>query len=57
MRSVLNALNRAGGSANQRQRVIDAYLSAPERQSLLGPLKVNAQGERVAPRFTVERAR
>ena len=55
MRSVLVALDRAGSRANQRQRVIDAYLSAPERPSLLGPLKVDARGDRVAPRFTVER--
>jgi ABC-type branched-subunit amino acid transport system substrate-binding protein len=55
MRGVLTALDRAGSRNNQRQRVIDAYLSAPERASLLGPLKVDARGDRVAPRFTIER--
>jgi len=55
MRGVLAALHRAGGRANQRQRVIDSYLSAPVRASLLGPLKVNPRGERVAPRFTIAR--
>ena len=55
MRGVLAALDRAGSRANQRQRVIDAYLSAPARASLLGPLKVDARGDRVAPRFTIER--
>ena len=55
MRGVLAALDRAGSRANQRQRVIDAYLSAPVRASLLGPLKVDARGDRVAPRFTIER--
>jgi branched-chain amino acid transport system substrate-binding protein len=55
MRGVLAALDRAGRRANQRQGVIDAYLSAPERASLLGPLKVDARGDRVAPRFTIER--
>ena len=55
MRGVLAALDRAGSRSNQRQRVIDSYLSAPERASLLGPLKVDARGDRVAPRFTIER--
>jgi branched-chain amino acid transport system substrate-binding protein len=55
MRGVLAALDRAGSRNNQRQRVIDAYLSAPARASLLGPLKVDARGDRVAPRFTIER--
>jgi ABC-type branched-subunit amino acid transport system substrate-binding protein len=55
MRGVLTALDRAGSRSNQRQRVIDSYLSAPERASLLGPLKVDARGDRVAPRFTIER--
>jgi branched-chain amino acid transport system substrate-binding protein len=55
MRGVLGALDRAGNRSNQRQRVIDAYLGAPERASLLGPLKVDARGDRVAPRFTIER--
>jgi ABC-type branched-subunit amino acid transport system substrate-binding protein len=55
MRSVLAALERAGGRANQRQRVIDAFLSAPARPSLLGPLKVDRAGDRVAPRFTITR--
>lgn len=55
MRSVLSALDRAGTRANQRQRVIDAFLSAPARPSLLGPLRVDARGDRVAPRFEIER--
>jgi branched-chain amino acid transport system substrate-binding protein len=55
MRSVLAALGRAGGRANQRQRVIDAFLSAPARPSLLGPLRVDRAGDRVAPRFTLSR--
>jgi hypothetical protein len=55
MRGVLAALDRAGRRSNQRQGVIDAYLSAPARASLLGPLKVDARGDRVAPRFAVER--
>jgi len=55
MRGVLTALDRAGTRSNQRQRVIDSYLSAPERASLLGPLKVDARGDRIAPRFTIER--
>jgi branched-chain amino acid transport system substrate-binding protein len=55
MRGVLTALDRAGSRSNQRQRVIDSYLSAPERASLLGPLKVDARGDRIAPRFTIER--
>jgi ABC-type branched-subunit amino acid transport system substrate-binding protein len=55
MRSVLGALGRAGNRANVRQAVIDAYLSAPERQSLLGPLKVDRSGDRVAPTFTISR--
>jgi branched-chain amino acid transport system substrate-binding protein len=55
MRGVLSALDRAGSRSNQRQRVIDSYLSAPGRASLLGPLKVDARGDRVAPRFTIER--
>ena len=56
MRGVLTALDRAGSRANQRQRVIDAYLGAPARPSLLGPLKFDARGDRIAPRFTIERA-
>jgi ABC-type branched-subunit amino acid transport system substrate-binding protein len=55
MRSTLAALTRAGARANQRQRVIDAFLSAPVRPSLLGPLRVDARGDRVAPRFEIER--
>jgi branched-chain amino acid transport system substrate-binding protein len=55
MRSVLLALERAGERANQRQRVIDAFLSAPARPSLLGPLKVDRAGDRVAPRWTITR--
>jgi ABC-type branched-subunit amino acid transport system substrate-binding protein len=55
MRSVLGALVRAGNGANKRQRVIDAFLTAPERPSLLGPLKVDGRGVRVAPLFTIER--
>jgi len=55
MRSVLEALGRAGNRANVRQAVIDAYLSAPQRQSLLGPLSVDRAGDRVAPTFTISR--
>jgi branched-chain amino acid transport system substrate-binding protein len=55
MRSVLAALERAGERANQRQRVIDAFRTAPERPSLLGPLRVDRAGDRVAPQFTLSR--
>jgi ABC-type branched-subunit amino acid transport system substrate-binding protein len=55
MRSVLDALRRAGNRANVRQQVIDAYLGAPERSSLLGPLRLDRAGDRVAPTFTISR--
>jgi ABC-type branched-subunit amino acid transport system substrate-binding protein len=55
MRSVLDAIGRAGEDARSRQRVIDAYLDGSARSGPLGTYRITPAGAFVPARFTVRR--
>jgi branched-chain amino acid transport system substrate-binding protein len=56
MRSVLDAIARAGRDAGRRQAVVDAYLDpAPRRDTLLGTYRIAADGRATPARFTAFR--
>ena len=56
MRSVLEAIGRAGERAGRRQALIDAYLDpAPRTGTLLGSYRVRADGRVDPARFTAFR--
>jgi ABC-type branched-subunit amino acid transport system substrate-binding protein len=57
MRTVLEAVERAGPEATRRQAVIDAYFRAPERDGLLGRWRTEPSGRRTNPAFSAVRAR
>ena len=51
MRSVLDAIARAGKQAGDRQAVIDAYFARSSLATLLGPLRFGPSGARVDARY------
>jgi branched-chain amino acid transport system substrate-binding protein len=57
MRSMLDAIARAGDRASERQAVIDAYLNRPPRRgTLLGSYRIDAGGKAQPARFSTFRA-
>jgi hypothetical protein len=51
MRTVLDAIREAGEDAQDRARVIAAYLGAEHRDTVLGDYRVTASGDVRAPRL------
>ena len=55
MRSVLDAISRAGARAGSRQAVIDAYFRRPPLDTVIGPLAFSPTGALASPRFSAYR--
>jgi branched-chain amino acid transport system substrate-binding protein len=55
MRSVLDAVARAGSRAGDRQAVINAYFGRPAVQTVLGPIRFAPSGAVLGARFSVRR--
>ncbi len=55
MRSVLEAIRRAGTRGNDRQSVIDDFFDTPEHASVLGRYSIEADGEPTFKRYGVDR--
>jgi branched-chain amino acid transport system substrate-binding protein len=55
MRTVLDAIRRAGSRGNDRQAVIDRFFAALHPDSLLGPYSIEANGETTLARYGSER--
>jgi branched-chain amino acid transport system substrate-binding protein len=57
MRSVIDAISRAGAHAGTRQSVIDAYFRRPPLDTVIGPLAFSSSGALASPRFSAYRLR
>ena len=55
MNVVLDAIRRAGSHGNDRQSVIDAFFTTPERDSVLGRYAIGADGEPTFNRYGADR--
>ncbi|HEX4483280.1 MAG TPA: branched-chain amino acid ABC transporter substrate-binding protein [Solirubrobacteraceae bacterium] len=55
MSVVLDAIRRAGSRGNDRQSVINALFATGERDSVLGPYSIEADGEPTFTRYGVDR--